>query len=836
MELEPIRARLKLDTADLRRALRQATSATTRASARMSAAFKRVSSSLLSLRTALASLAGGLAFGKILQLTARQERAIAQMDAILKATGYSVRLTREEMVRFAAALQDVTTYGDEAIIELQNVLLTFRDIQGPQFKRAVEVILDMASVLGTDLRSAAIQVGKALNDPAIGASMLRRVGVSFSEEQLRVIKYLQQTNRLAEAQKLMLAELEREFGGAAEAARNTFGGALQAVQNRIADLLEAKSGLPEAAAKLNELEDLLKDPEVQRAADQFISSLVSGFADLMQSLPDVIKGIEDLGDRLRTASRWAATIGGGLVGARVGAVAGPVGAAVGAAAGATIGAVMTTSEEEIRRMNAALEDADDDVDDLIEALDDLDRKKGALVLSAGKIADALDREAASARAFGATLDELHGAMSSALATFAEGGTAAGQAMRDAAEGSDAAAAASKSAADAADELLDRYKEEAELAEKRKKLQQSIFSLIREVDPTAEMAARLKKLEQALQDARAAAPEFADALERAVEVARVRLEAARAEVEKLNELTPQQVAHWDELRRVVEQYDPVTVLQEEVARLEELQRLFPEAAATIQKAIDDVRTQIARARQEAEEMQGLTPEQRARYDDLRRVIEEVDPMEPLRRELETLDELLQLFPDRAEVIMERMLQINERMDQMGEKQKRQMDDLSKASENLAQAIGTAFEDAVIEGKDFGDVLRGLEQDIMRIMMRTLVTKPLERAVSGFAESILGGIFGGGGLFGGGAAPTPKQHGGFFSAGQQLLVGERGPEVVRFPRPGYVAPTQELRRGGAGKGVSITVNINNPQSGDDVRLAASQAAAQLALAVQRGGRNL
>lgn len=832
MELEPIRARLKLDTADLRRALRQATSATTRASARMSAAFKRVSASVLSLKGALTGLAGGLAFGKILQLTARQERAIAQMDAILKATGYSVRLTREEMVRFAAALQDVTTYGDEAIIELQNVLLTFRDIQGPQFKRAVEIILDMASVLGTDLRSAAIQVGKALNDPAIGASMLRRVGVSFSEEQLRVIKYLQQTNRLAEAQKLMLAELEREFGGAARAARDTFGGALQAVQNRIADLLEAKSGLPEAAAKLNELEELLKDPEVQRAADQFISSLVSGFADLMQSLPDVIKGIEDLGDKLQTASRWAATIGGGLVGARVGAVAGPVGAAVGAAAGATIGAVMTTPEEEIRRMNAALEDADDDVDDLVEALDDLDRKTGAIVLSSSRAADALVAESSAARAFGASLDELHGAMSAALGAFAESGATAGQAMRDAAAGSEAAAAASGEAADEADRLLNLYKDEAALAEKRKKLQQTIFSLIREADPTAELAARVKKLEQALRDARAAAPEFADALERALEIARVRLEAARAEMEKMNELTPQQVARWDELRRVVEQYDPVTVLQEEVARLEELQRLFPEAAATIQKAIDDVRTQIARAREESAGMAGLSPEQRARYDDLRRVIEAVDPMEPLRRELENLDRLLQLFPEHAEIIMERMLQINEQMDQMGEEQKRQMDELAKAGENLAQAIGTAFEDAIIEGKSFGDVLRALEQDIIRIVTRTLVTKPLERMVSGFAQSFLGGVFGGGG-----AAPTPRQHGGFFAAGQQLLVGENGPEVVRFPRPGYVAPRQELRRGGgAGRNIAITVNINNPQSGEDVRVAAGQAAAQLALAVQRGGRNL
>lgn len=168
----------------------------------------------------------------------RQEAAIAQLEQRIKSTGGAAGFTSEELQRMASGLQDVTTFGDEATIEMQALLLTFTQIQGPVFERAQESILNVATAMGTDLKSAAIQVGKALNDPKGQLSALSRSGIQFTEDQKDMIKTMQEAGDVAGAQAVILKELETQFGGAARAARDTFGGALTAAGNSIGDLSE----------------------------------------------------------------------------------------------------------------------------------------------------------------------------------------------------------------------------------------------------------------------------------------------------------------------------------------------------------------------------------------------------------------------------------------------------------------------------------------------------------------------------------------------------------------------------------------------------------------------
>lgn len=72
---------------------------------------------------------------------------------------------------------------------------------------------------------------------------------------------------------------------------------------------------------------------------------------------------------------------------------------------------------------------------------------------------------------------------------------------------------------------------------------------------------------------------------------------------------------------------------------------------------------------------------------------------------------------------------------------QTKDLTDAAKDLGITFSSAFEDAVVSGKGLRDVLSGLEQDIMRIVTRKLVTEPLANAISGIGTSLLGGLFGG-----------------------------------------------------------------------------------------------
>ena len=113
----------------------------------------------------------------------------------------------------------MTTYSDDAVQAGQNMLLTFTNIGKETFPEATKTLLDMATAMNggatasaEQLSSQAIQLGKALNDPVQGLSALSRVGVTFTEEQKNVIKTMAETGNVAGAQKLIIAELNREFG------------------------------------------------------------------------------------------------------------------------------------------------------------------------------------------------------------------------------------------------------------------------------------------------------------------------------------------------------------------------------------------------------------------------------------------------------------------------------------------------------------------------------------------------------------------------------------------------------------------------------------------------
>ena len=173
------------------------------------------------------------------QLWDVQAKAIAQVEAGIKSTGAAAGFTSKELQDMASALQNNSLFGDEDI--LQNVtsqLLSFTNVAGEQFEKAQLAALDLATRMGGDLKGAALQLGKALNDPILGVSALARSGVQFSEEQKKVIDTLVETGKVAEAQTIILKELEKQFGGSAEAAAKAGLGPLKQIQNAWGDVLE----------------------------------------------------------------------------------------------------------------------------------------------------------------------------------------------------------------------------------------------------------------------------------------------------------------------------------------------------------------------------------------------------------------------------------------------------------------------------------------------------------------------------------------------------------------------------------------------------------------------
>jgi hypothetical protein len=181
------------------------------------------------------------AFGLAFKASEEQAKAEAKLNAVLKATGGIAGITAGHVKNLASELQQVTTFGDEVTISAANVLLTFKNLRNEVgegndiFDRTTKAMLDMSVALDQDLKSSAVQLGKALNDPIQGVSALTRVGVTFTDQQKEQIRTLQESGDLLGAQKIILAELESQFQGTAEAIAQTAGGQMKQALNALGD-------------------------------------------------------------------------------------------------------------------------------------------------------------------------------------------------------------------------------------------------------------------------------------------------------------------------------------------------------------------------------------------------------------------------------------------------------------------------------------------------------------------------------------------------------------------------------------------------------------------------
>ena len=158
------------------------------------------------------------------------------------------------------------------------------------------------------------------------------------------------------------------------------------------------------------------------------------------------------------------------------------------------------------------------------------------------------------------------------------------------------------------------------------------------------------------------------------------------------------------------------------------------------------------------------------------------------------------------------------------------DFEVVAGQMGDALGSAFEDAVVSGNSLRDVLQGLEQDLLRIFMRQVVMQPLMGALFGTGDEgggLFGDLFGGlfsakGNAFNNGRVSAFAQGGvvngttAFPMAGGRMgIMGEAGPEAV-----------MPLQRTSSGKlGVSaIGQSVVNVQVHNNVADVASSSVSQ------------
>ncbi|MGR9045623.1 MAG: phage tail length tape measure family protein [Gammaproteobacteria bacterium] len=163
---------------------------------------------------------------------AEWERRLLRTQQLIRATGNAAGLSTNELSDFAKGL-DLATLGDRnQIMDAINALQTFKTVRGDIFKDAIRLSGDLAEVLGVNLSGQAVQLGKALEDPIAGLTALRRVGVSFTDQQKDQIKTMVEAGNVAGAQRKILQTLEEQVGGAAAAAAGGLSGKVDTLNFR----------------------------------------------------------------------------------------------------------------------------------------------------------------------------------------------------------------------------------------------------------------------------------------------------------------------------------------------------------------------------------------------------------------------------------------------------------------------------------------------------------------------------------------------------------------------------------------------------------------------------
>lgn len=204
------------------------------------------------------------------------QQQVAKLDQALINTGNATAATKKEMLEYSEALGKKTAIDDDDITALQAKALAMTgNVQAAQ--QLTKATLDLAEGMGINAESAITMLAKTED----GKEGLSRLGITIG-------KTTSESERLAK----ITQEVEKRFGGMAEAAALTDAGKIKSISIAMEDLQEKAGAL---------LMDLLRPnlPIIEKGftaiswvIDKIVGSLKVGVAAIMTGLVTPLAAVE----------------------------------------------------------------------------------------------------------------------------------------------------------------------------------------------------------------------------------------------------------------------------------------------------------------------------------------------------------------------------------------------------------------------------------------------------------------------------------------------------------------------------------------------------------------
>jgi hypothetical protein len=231
-----------------------------------------------------------------IDLAAKHEQALNQMNTALSLAGKYSRETSEGLKEYAEQIQRTTSFDDDLVLKNLALLesLTRLDEQG--LKRAQTAALNLAAALQIDLTTATEMVARAAEGNI----------TAFQRHGIEILKADSNAQTFANTLKV----LEDRFGGSAAAQVQTFAGAQTQLGNAFEDLHKSVGAIITDNPVVLEGMGLLKGAFEELSGwvqqnKEFLMGLVSdGISLIIQSIPYVVDGftaLMNIGDVLFSA-------------------------------------------------------------------------------------------------------------------------------------------------------------------------------------------------------------------------------------------------------------------------------------------------------------------------------------------------------------------------------------------------------------------------------------------------------------------------------------------------------------------------------------------------------
>lgn len=178
----------------------------------------------------------------------------------------------------------------------------------------------------------------------------------------------------------------------------------------------------------------------------------------------------------------------------------------------------------------------------------------------------------------------------------------------------------------------------------------------------------------------------------------------------------------------------------------------------------------------------------------RLLAQKRAMEDTRTEFEALQRMLKVGQDNELALYyETAGEETQRLVAEQRDLKDKINDNADAARDLGMSFSSAFEDAIVGGKDASEVMRGLAQDVQRIFVRKTVTEPMANGISGWLKDSdwFKNLFS---FAGGGSTGNGARTGG--------LDGQGGFLAMLHPQESVI----DHAAGGIGGGVTVVQHLN------------------------------